>query len=61
LHPRGEDEPFFTVDVHSEKFAKLQIFSMSNYTRRLLERTETLDVAMRDTDARIDWIKKIYN
>lgn len=61
LHPEGADEPFFAVDVASETFEKLQVFSMSNYIRRLLEHTETVEVAMSDTDARIAWLNKIYN
>jgi hypothetical protein len=61
LHPDGNDDPFFVVDVSSEKFSKLRIFSMSNYTRRLLEHTDSLEVEMRETDARTDWLNRIYN
>jgi hypothetical protein len=60
LHPTGNDDAFFTVDVASETFDQLQIFSMSNYVRKLLEHTETLDVAMLVTDARVDWLNSIY-
>lgn len=62
LHPEGEDEPFFSVDVNSPHFEKLHVFSMSNYTRRLLElHQEAIDVVMPDVDARIDWLNKIYS
>ena len=61
LHPEGKDEPLFTVDVSSDAFTKLEIFSMSNYVRRLLEHTETLEVEMRDTNARIAWLSRIYS
>jgi hypothetical protein len=61
LHPAGVDEPLFTVDVSSDNFEELQIFSMSNYIRRLLKHTETLEVEMPDTDARIAWLNSIYS
>ena len=61
LHPEGKDESLFTVDVSSDNFEKLQVFSMSNYIRRLVEHTETLEVEMKDTDARIAWLNRMYN
>jgi hypothetical protein len=61
LHPEGKDEPLFSVDVPSNNFEKLEVFSMSNYIRRLLEHTDTLEVEMRDTDARIAWLSRIYS
>lgn len=61
LHPDGEDDPFFAIDVANENFQQLQVFSMSNYIRKILRYTETIDVAMIDSDVRIDWLKKIYS
>lgn len=61
LHPKGELEAFFEVDVLSDAFKKLKVFSMSNYVSELRKSTETLDVEMPDADARIDWLKKLYN
>lgn len=60
LHPIGKAVPLFEVDVNSESFDRLTVFSMSNYVRQLLESTEVLAVEMKDTDSRIDWINKIY-
>jgi hypothetical protein len=61
LHPDGKGEPFFNVNVASENFDDLYLFSMSNYIWRLLEQTESLEVTMQDTDNRIDWLNNIYN
>ena len=61
LHPKGEQEALFEVDVLSESFKKLKVFSMSNYVTQLLKTTETLEVEMADADARIDWLNKLYS
>lgn len=61
LHHKGELEAFFQVDVVSDAFKKLKVFSMSNYVSELLKTTETLEVEMTDADARIDWLKKLYS
>jgi hypothetical protein len=61
LHPQGELEALFEVDVQSESFKKLKVFSMSNYVSQLLKTTETLEVEMTNADARIDWLRKIYS
>ncbi len=61
LHPDGEPDPFFEVDVKSESFQKLSIFSMSNYVSKLLKDTEFISVKMSDADARIDWLNRIYS
>ena len=60
LHDEGKLEALFEVDVNSESFNKLTIFSMSNYVTQLLKTTQTLNVEMKNADARIDWLKKIY-
>ena len=60
LHDEGKLEALFEVDVNSESFKKLTIFSMSNYVTQLLKTTQTLNVEMKNADARIDWLKKIY-
>lgn len=61
MHPKGELEALFEVDVQSESFSKLKIFSMSNYVSQLLKTTDTLEVEMADADARIDWLNRIYS
>jgi hypothetical protein len=61
LHDDGKLEALFEVDVCSESFNKLTIFSMSNYVTQLLKTKETLDVEMKNADARINWLKKIYH
>lgn len=61
LYPQGELEALFEVDVQSESFKKLKVFSMSNYLSQLLKTTEKLEVEMTDADARIDWLRKIYS
>ena len=61
LHDKGELEAFFEVDVDSDAFNKLNVFSMSNYVSELRKTTETLEVEMPDADARIEWLRKLYN
>jgi hypothetical protein len=61
LHPQGELEALFEVDVQSDSFKKLKVFSMSNYVIQLLKTTETLEVEMTDADARIEWLNKLYS
>ncbi len=63
LHPDGEPEAFFEVDVgeNAGEFKKLKVFSMSNYVSQLLKSTEMLEVEMTAADARIDWLKKMYS
>lgn len=60
LHPAGDSAAFFEVDVKSETFEKMSVFSMSNYVRELLKTTETLAVQMPDADARIAWLNRLY-
>ena len=60
LHPMGLDEPFFVVDVINNDFNKMYVFSLSNYVRLLLKSTETLELDMKKTDQRLEWLNKIY-
>ena len=60
LHPLGDSEALFEVDVVSEAFKKLSVFSMSNYVSELLKTNDSIEVEMADTDARIQWLNKIY-
>jgi hypothetical protein len=61
LHYKGELEALFEVDVQSDSFKRLKVFSMSNYVSQLLKTTETLEVEMSDVDSRIDWLQKLYS
>ena len=61
LHHKGELEALFEVDVQSDSFKRLKVFSMSNYVSQLLKTSETLEVEMSDADARIDWLKNLYS
>jgi hypothetical protein len=61
LHPQGELEALFEVDVVSDEFKKLKVFSMSNYVSELLKTTDKIVVGMNDADERIEWLQKIYS
>ena len=61
LHQHGDSEALFEVDVVSEAFTQLKVFSMSNYVSLLLKTTETLEVEMPDADARTDWLRRLYS
>jgi hypothetical protein len=60
LHQHGDSEALFEVEVVSEAFTHLKVFSMSNYVSLLLRTSETLEVEMPDADSRIDWLQKLY-
>lgn len=61
LHHKGELEAMFEVDVQSDSFDRLKVFSMSNYVSQLLKTAKTLEVEMSDANARIDWLQKLYS
>jgi hypothetical protein len=60
MHPLGKEESFFEVGVASLNFSRMSVFSMSNYVRKLLKTTETIEVNLRDSESRINWLNKIY-
>ncbi|MFN3491093.1 MAG: hypothetical protein ACK40V_02640 [Anaerolineales bacterium] len=61
MHPYGKKEPFFFVDVKNKNFSRLGVFSMSAYLRNILSSGEkTITIEMYDTEARIDWLKKMF-
>ena len=60
LHPEGVLEPLFEVNVASDAFKKMTVFSMSNYVSLLLKETDFLEVEMTDADARMNWLTKLY-
>lgn len=60
MHESGQSDALFEVDVISQNFNKLTVFSMSNYVSHLLQATDTLEVEMTDANSRIDWLNKLY-
>lgn len=60
IHPEGKSIPFFSVVLNGEAFDELGVFSMSNYVSLLRQETEYLEVEMKDADARIEWLQKLY-
>lgn len=62
MHPEGKPDAFFEVPVNSESFAVMSVFSMSNYVSILLgQDIRTLEVEMKEADARVDWLQKLYS
>lgn len=62
LHPEGKNEPFFAVQVLHADFSTVNIFSMSTFLRRLLEKGEThLRLFMPVTRARLDWLELFFS
>ncbi|MSR11747.1 MAG: DUF4212 domain-containing protein [Gammaproteobacteria bacterium] len=62
LFPEGKPVAFFEVPVNSESFDAMSVFSMSNYVSILLGRDiRTLEVEMKEADARVDWLQKLYS
>jgi hypothetical protein len=62
MHPEGKPIPLFEVPVISEAFNTLSVFSMSNYVSILLgQKIATLEVDMKEADARVDWLQKLYS
>ena len=61
IHPRGDDEPFFSENVRSDDFELLYVFSMSNYVRQLLNEGKVhIDFEMAEVDKRINTINSMY-
>jgi hypothetical protein len=61
IHSEGLSDSLFEVDVKSEAFKRMTVFSLSNYVMQLLKSTETVEVEMTDADARIAWLEKLYS
>jgi len=61
LHEEGKSDAFFEVDVKSEIFESMAVFSMSNYVSELLKQTKFLDINLSDVKARINWLNRIYS
>ena len=60
LHPSGQQEEFFRVDINSDKFSCLKIFSMSNYIRNLIsQNVYSIEVTMSDVEERLSWLDRI--
>lgn len=60
LHVEGKSDAMFEVAVNSDHFENLTVFSMSNYVSELLKKSDVLGVELRNVDARINWLNKIY-
>lgn len=60
MHPKGLEEPFFEVDVVSDSFSTLFVFSLSNYVRVLISKgMNTLIVEMPSTRMRMNLLQSI--
>ena len=60
MHPFGDENEFFSVDVNSENFSCLKVFSMSNHIRNLIKQDiNFIEVSMVDTEERLSWLEKI--
>ena len=60
MHPHGQSEEFFCIDVNSDDFNRLWVFSMSNCVRNLLNQgIKTIDVCMNGVEERLAWLDKI--
>jgi hypothetical protein len=61
MHPDGGLEPMFYVPIQHENFARLWVFSMSNYVRELLLQGETtIRLEMPGTVKRMNWLNRLF-
>lgn len=61
MHPKGEPKEFFPVDVSSDVFKKLWVFSMSNYVRNLIQMSIfEIKVEMPTVINRFNWLNDFY-
>lgn len=61
MHPKGKDEPFFSIDIKDKNFSRLWVFSMSAYLRNLLKSGEKkINLEMPDTKSRLEWLKTLF-
>ena len=62
MHPSGEAEEFFRVDIKDAAFKHLWVFSMSTHVRKLIDRgVEEIPVDLPAAVNRIEWLEKIYS
>ena len=60
MHPLGDANEFFSVDINSENFSCLKVFSMSNHIRNLIKQDiNFIEVNMTDAEERLSWLEKI--
>ncbi len=62
MHPTGLQQEFFNVEVISEDFEELWVFSMSTYVRNLISKgISELVVEMPDTVQRLLWFEQLLS
>ncbi len=59
MHPTGEPEPFFTIDLTNGPFQRVNVFSMSSFLRSLNVKTLNLDLPA--TSERLNWLSRILS
>ncbi len=61
MHPKGESKEYFSVEVSSDVFKKLWVFSMSNYIRNLIQKNIfEIKVEMPTVINRFNWLNDFY-
>ncbi|MDR2195392.1 MAG: hypothetical protein LBE50_02155, partial [Gallionellaceae bacterium] len=63
MHPRGRDEPFFSVPVNDPNypnFKKLWVFSMSAYLRNQRTDKRIIRLSLERTEKRIELLKEMF-
>ena len=62
MHPLGEAQEFFDVEIKDAAFKHLWVFSMCTHVRKLIdEDVKTLSIDLPDALTRIDWLEKLYS
>jgi len=61
MHPKGKNEPLFSVPLQDKNFSKIWVFSMSAHLRNMLTSgMKTIPLEMVDTESRIGWLQIMF-
>lgn len=62
MHPKGKDEPLFSVPLQNQHFSRVWVFSMSTYFRNLLSSSiRKVSLDMPDSVKRINWLDSLFS
>ncbi len=61
MHPSGELNPYFTMEINHQEFSQIHIFSLSNYVRTLKSQgIMKIPARLPNAEKVINWMNRIY-
>ena len=59
VHPKGADDPLFTVKPKRRRFKRVWVFSMSSYLRGLA--SQRIRLEMPEAVSRLKWLRQLVS